>query len=185
MSTASTLLALLRGINVGGHRKVPKGPLVHCFESLGFQSVRTYIQSGNVLFCTHRGEAKELTEVIETALLEHFTFEIEAVVLSRERFRSVADAAPPEWGRSELHSHNALFMLAELPPESFLALLPSPLTQYETVAVGPCVIYWSVLKEQQNKTAYAKLSGSSTLRRMTARNHRTVFKLSDLLDDDM
>ncbi len=183
MSTASTFLALLRGINVGGHRKVPKGPLVHCFESLRFQSVRTYIQSGNVLFCTHRGEVKELTEVIETALLEHFTFEIEAVVLSRERFRSVVAAVPPEWGSSELHSHNALFMLSELPPESFLALLPSPLTQYETVAVGPGVIYWSVLKEQQNKTAYAKLSGSTVLRKMTARNHRTVLKLLDLLED--
>ena len=145
--------------------------------------MRTYIQSGNVLFRTHLADAKELTNAIETALLEYFTFEIEAVVLSGQRFRSVVNAAPPEWGRSELHSHNALFMLAELPPESFLALLPSPLTQHETVAIGPGVIYWSVLKEQQKNTAYARLSGSTVLRKMTARNHRTILKLLDLLED--
>ncbi len=183
MSTASTFLALLRGINVGGHRKVPKGPLVQCFENLGFQNVRTYIQSGNVLFRTYLGECKELTESIEAALLEQFTFEIEAVAMSRERFRSVTDAAPPEWGRSALHSHNALFMLAGLPPEGFLALLPAPLTEHETVSIGPGVVYWSVLKEQQKKTAYARLSGSSVLRKMTARNHRTVLKLLDLIED--
>ena len=183
MSKSSPFLALLRGINVGGHRKVPKGPLVHCFEELGFQRVLTYIQSGNVLFRTHLGECKELTESIEAALLKQFNFEVEAVVLSRQRFRSVVDTAPTEWGGSKLHSHNALFMLADLPPENFLALLPEPLTEYETVAIGPGVVYWSALKEQQKKTAYARMSGSSALRKMTARNHRTILKLLDLIED--
>ena len=43
-------LALLRGINVGGKNIIAKDDLRQCFEDLGFESVRTYIQSGNILF---------------------------------------------------------------------------------------------------------------------------------------
>ena len=43
-------LALLRGLNVGGQNVIGKDDLIRCFEDLGFDSVRTYIQSGNVVF---------------------------------------------------------------------------------------------------------------------------------------
>lgn len=48
-----TLIMLLRGINVGGHKKVPMAKLRALSEALGFTQVRTYIQTGNLLLSTH------------------------------------------------------------------------------------------------------------------------------------
>lgn len=49
-SKPSSHIALLRGINVGGKNKLPMAQLVQLFEAAGAQGVRTYIQSGNVVF---------------------------------------------------------------------------------------------------------------------------------------
>jgi uncharacterized protein (DUF1697 family) len=53
-------IALLRGINVGGHRKVKMDDLKAFFKALQFENVSTYIQSGNVIFSTHKADAAEL-----------------------------------------------------------------------------------------------------------------------------
>ena len=50
----SRFLALLRGINVGGKNVIAKDALRRCFEEIGLSSVRTYIQSGNILFRSDR-----------------------------------------------------------------------------------------------------------------------------------
>ena len=61
-------VALLRGINVGGNNIIRMTALKACFETLGFQDVSTYIQSGNVLFSTAESDTVKLTAKIETAL---------------------------------------------------------------------------------------------------------------------
>jgi uncharacterized protein (DUF1697 family) len=51
----ATYIALLRGINVGGHKKMEMPELITAFKSLGFKDVKTYLQSGNVIFTTSKG----------------------------------------------------------------------------------------------------------------------------------
>src|SRR5512139_1963727 len=67
-------VALLRGINVGGKNLIKMTALKECFEALGFQKVRTYIQSGNVLFATPRPDQTTLTNQIEDALSITFSY---------------------------------------------------------------------------------------------------------------
>jgi len=65
-------LALLRGINVGGKNIISKEELCQLFVDLGFENVRTYIQSGNILFRNGKKSAKELAKGMEEELSARF-----------------------------------------------------------------------------------------------------------------
>ena len=175
-------LALLRRINVGGHNLIAKEELRQCFEELGFRSVRTYIQSGNILFRTDKTSIKQLTKRIETGLSKRFSYAAEAVVLSRAMYRSAIDSAPEGWGKDDQQKHNALFTLGDVKPEEVLAGFPAPRAEFETVATGPGVIFWSASKGNLGKTNMLKLAKASIYKKLTVRNHNTVFKLLELFE---
>ncbi len=75
-----TYIALLRGINLGAHKKVAMPALKSLFESLGLQSVQTYIQSGNVVFQGPQTGLPLLTERLESAIAGHFGFEVPVIL---------------------------------------------------------------------------------------------------------
>ena len=181
--TPYQFLALLRGINVGGRNVIAKDELRQCFEDLGFTNVRTYIQSGNILFRSDTCRISELTTAIETGLSERFSYEALAVVLSRRKYRAAVDSAPGDWGADDEQKHNALFTLRGMTPKKVLAQLPAPKRNMETVTTGPGVIFWSISRQQQSKTTLIKLPQEPAYQQVTIRNHRTVFKLRELLDE--
>jgi uncharacterized protein (DUF1697 family) len=84
-------VALLRGINVGGHHKVPMAELRAAFEALGLESVSTYIQSGNVAFCSDAAE-DELTTVLVEVIRERFGFEVPVILREASELAEVAAA---------------------------------------------------------------------------------------------
>ena len=97
-----TYLALLRGINVGGKNRVPMLELKTYLEELGYQNVRTYIASGNVLFESTKS-APELTKEIETLLPKKFSLDselIKVLVLSRDQLQAVVDNKPQGFGET-------------------------------------------------------------------------------------
>lgn len=179
----SRFLALLRGVNVGGKNIVPKDALRECFEDLGFSSVRTYIQSGNILFRSVNTDVPALTEAIERALSGRFSYNARAVVLARNAYRLAVDAAPEDWGQDDALMHHALFTLAGADPEDVLARLPSPRLESETVTAGPGVIYWSVSRARPTRSTWVKLPASREYQKLTARNHNTVFRLRQLFEE--
>lgn len=182
MATDTRFLALLRGINVGGRNIIAKDDLRASFEDLGFRDVRTYIQSGNILFRSEPALAKDLIRPIEEGLSARFGYEAQVVVLSRRDYRAVLRAAPDGWGVDERQKHNACFTLSGLRPAEVIARLPAPVERLESVTPGPGVIFWSIDEEQQTRTSYAKLAAARVYRQLTIRNHQTVFKLRDLFE---
>ncbi|WP_228410532.1 DUF1697 domain-containing protein [Erysipelothrix piscisicarius] len=74
-----TYIALLRGINVGGKHKVPMADLKQIFESLGYTTVKTYINSGNVIFKSENEALRSMQEALEGTLKDFFHFEIPLV----------------------------------------------------------------------------------------------------------
>jgi uncharacterized protein (DUF1697 family) len=78
---ASVWIALLRAVNLGARNKVPMAGLRQLFEEAGAEDVRTYIQSGNVVFGSRGGRAKELAASIEGRIAQ--AFGIDVVVLLR------------------------------------------------------------------------------------------------------
>jgi len=87
-------IALLRGINVGGNRKVPMADLREVFESAGCTQVATYIQSGNVIFAPPTKRAKNLHERLEAAIAERFGFPVPLVLRDGNELSAIATRNP-------------------------------------------------------------------------------------------
>ncbi len=83
-----TYIALLRGINVSGQKKIIMTDLKTMFEELGCISVRTYIQSGNVIFRDEK-DTETLTNMIKKEILTQFGFDVPVLVLTREALTSI------------------------------------------------------------------------------------------------
>ncbi|MER5895005.1 DUF1697 domain-containing protein [Streptomyces sp. NPDC001876] len=86
--------ALLRGINVGGHRKVPMAELRTLLTELGHGGVATYLQSGNAVFSSASGDEKTLAAELEKAIEARFGFTVTCLVRSGPYLAAVADACP-------------------------------------------------------------------------------------------
>ena len=176
-------LALLRGVNVGGQNVISKSELARCFEALGFTGVRTYIQSGNVLFRAAETRVVELTRAVEQRLSERLGQPVRAVVFPRARYRAAVRAAPAGWGRDDDRKHNALFTLRGTTPRRAVSKLPVLKPDIESLAIGPGVVFWSISKAHQTRTTWMKLAATPVYRQVTVRNHRTVFRLLELLEE--
>jgi len=74
-----TYISLLRGINVGGHKRVKMDLLRKSFEGLGFDQVKTYIQSGNVVFSGRKLSTAALSSKIEAKILADFGFSVSVI----------------------------------------------------------------------------------------------------------
>jgi len=174
-------LALLRGINVGGRNIIRQDALREAFEELGFDDVRTYIQSGNVLFRVPKDRAADLRTDIEAHLSDCFGYSALAVIKSARQYRRAAASAHAGWGHDESRKHNAIFMGPELRADRVVAKLPPLRDDLEQVSTGPGAIFWSASKDHISATTMMKFSRLDAYRQVTVRNHKTTWKLLELL----
>jgi uncharacterized protein (DUF1697 family) len=93
MSKAA-FISLLRGINVGGQKPVKMDRLRQSFEEIGFERVRTYIQSGNVVFEAPKGDPARISKIIEGQMLGEFGFEIPVVTIRAQELESAIKNNP-------------------------------------------------------------------------------------------
>lgn len=113
-------VALLRGINVGGKNELPMAALRACFEALGCEDVRTYIQSGNVVF--RAPSALGLADAVTARLRERHGLEVPVILRSADALVQARDACP---FRSEApRSRHVMFLSARPPAAKVEALDP-------------------------------------------------------------
>jgi uncharacterized protein (DUF1697 family) len=92
-----TYISFLRGINVGGHHKILMADLQKIYQNLALLEVKTYIQSGNVVFKVLENDnrtVKQLEQEIENAIKEKYQFEIAVIIRTVEELRKVAQENP-------------------------------------------------------------------------------------------
>ena len=89
-----TYISMLRGINVGGNKKVSMEKLKKLYESLGLEKVKTYIQSGNVIFESTTTKTAELKKKLEEKISQTFGFEVIVIIRTVEEMEKVIDASP-------------------------------------------------------------------------------------------
>ncbi len=89
------LAAFLRGVNVGGHRKLPMAALRTSLQTRGFSEVATYLQSGNVV-CTGSGSAGQAAADIAAAIVADFGFDCSVIVRERHELLAILGAHPFE-----------------------------------------------------------------------------------------
>jgi len=124
----NTYLALFRGINVGGHNRIPMKELREIIEACGYRDVETYIQSGNVLFSSAPTKAKEFPGEVAAALQKHCGLEPEIFVLGTQELDQAIEANPFRGVEpSSLH----FYFLSDDPQEFDLSGVISPSEQFE------------------------------------------------------
>jgi uncharacterized protein (DUF1697 family) len=174
-------VALLRGINVGGKNLIGMSDLAACFRDAGYRDVRTYIQSGNVLFTADRAGGPELEDALERMLEERFEIPILVVVRSRDELAATIAAAPANHGSAELRS-DVFFLKHPLTAEAAYAELPELREGVDSVAPGPGAIYFSRVAAQASKTRITRFMNMPVFRQITVRNWRTTTRLLQMLD---
>ena len=178
----SRYLALLRGINVGGKNPVPMAALRSTMEDGGYEGVRTYIASGNVLFETDR-PAKGLEDHIEGLLEARFGVPLVVVVRSERQLRAVVSKAPTGFGSEPTKYHSdALFLKAPLTPAKAMGVV-SLKEGVDDAWPGTGVLYFRRLSAKRTASRMGRIVGTPEYQLMTIRSWQTVMKLHLLLDE--
>jgi uncharacterized protein (DUF1697 family) len=87
-------VSMLRGINLGGHKKIKMDQLRASFEALGFEQVKTYIQSGNVVFKTAKASPGALCSKIEAKIIADFGHSVSVVVRTADEMKQIVANNP-------------------------------------------------------------------------------------------
>lgn len=113
------IISMLRGVNVGGHNQIKMDALRALYESLGFEDVQTYVQSGNVIFRARQKNLPALATKIQDAIERAFGFRPAVLVRTTDELRR-AVASNPFAGRRNIEPGKLLvtFLAAEPGPES-------------------------------------------------------------------
>ncbi len=176
---SKTYIALLRGINVGGNKKVPMGELKACFESIGHTKVKTYINSGNVIFASTQTSISALQKEVEQVIENIFGFHVGVLIIGADILNTVIKNKPEGFGEEPAKYHSdVVFLLLGNPQEVVKEFQPNP--EVDAVWPGEEVIYHTRLSEKRTKSRLSKIIGKPVYKSMTIRNWNTVTKLAEL-----
>jgi uncharacterized protein (DUF1697 family) len=172
-------IALMRGINVGGNRKIEMKRLKALVESLGYKKVSTYINSGNVLFESIKKQA-EIKKEIETALKKELEFEIATIIKTEREMKIIADSIPKQWQNNPIQRTDVAFLFPEIDSKKILAELPVK-RGYIDIRYTKGAIFWNINRENLNKSQLNRLVGHKLYKLMTIRNVNTARVLAGYL----
>lgn len=177
---AMVYVALLRGINVGGHGKIDMGELRAVFEASGMMSVKTYINSGNVVFATDVSDRAQIATVLEGAIEERFGFAVRVLVRSADEISSVVEALPSEWINDQDTKCDVFFLWDEVDRPSILGQLDYD-PEIDDVRYTPGAVIRRVDRKKASKSRLTKVVGTPLYQQMTIRNCNTARKLLELM----
>ncbi|MFE2597020.1 DUF1697 domain-containing protein [Streptomyces sp. NPDC059396] len=195
----TTYAALLRGINVSGHKRVPMAELREVISGLGHRDVRTYLQSGNAVFTTDStgagdstgsrdstGSGDSATESalaagLEQAIEEHFGFRVDCLVRGAAYLRAVAEECPFPAATLEGRQLHATYFSEPVDPERLASLDPAAYLP-EEFRLGDRVLYLYAPNGVGRSKLAEALARPGLFKGITAtsRNWNTVVKLVEL-----
>tara|TARA_R110001583_G_scaffold54526_2_gene166787 strand:+ start:836 stop:1393 length:558 start_codon:yes stop_codon:yes gene_type:complete len=175
-------IALLRGINVGGKRKLLMADLKALFSKLGFSNIITYIQSGNVVFESDKDEKNiKLASQIEIAILDHFKLDVPIMVRKASEWEQIISDNPflndKDIGIERLH----LTLLDAIPEQAQIAELKQIVLDSEQFEVIGQEVFLCCKDKFSSKSKMTNTLFEKKFKcKSTSRNWKTVMKLSEL-----
>lgn len=173
-----TFIALFRGINVGGSAVLPMKDLVGILEAFELQDIRTYIQSGNVVFRSTEGDPSRISSRISAEIRNRFGFEPQVLLMESTELEKALEANPFPDAESEPKTLHLSF-LAALPENPDLQGLENLKKDSERFALKGGVFYLHApegIGRSKLAAHIEKLLGVPT----TSRNWRTVTSIMAL-----
>lgn len=176
----ATYVALLRGVNVSGQKAIPMAELRTSCEAVGLGHVRTYLQSGNIVFSAERTEPRKLAAALKTRIAEAFQHDVEVLVLPKKELNRVAGSnLLRKRFKGEDKLFHATFLFQPVSQDRFRKLTLPAQPGEEAVLSGQAVLLYcphGYGRTKLNNTFFEKAFGVLA----TTRNWRTVLALEDL-----
>ncbi|SDR86973.1 Uncharacterized conserved protein, DUF1697 family [Formosa sp. Hel1_31_208] len=176
-----TVIVLLRGINVGGHKKIPMAELRDLLALEGYQNVRTYIQSGNVVLESAEDSLTVIEDTVQKAIHSKFGFDVPVIAKTSKALQLIFDACP----FSEEKKIKSYFTLLQSTPKK-QDVIEATKKQYdgeEYVILNNCIYYYC-----EKGYGQAKFNMSLFERKLntqaTSRNYKTMLKLLAMSDEN-
>lgn len=177
----NSYIVLLRGINVGGHKKVPMAELRELLSKSGFENVRTYIQSGNVILQSSLSDMKEIERSIQNAIIDHFGFEVPVIAKTRHDLEVIFDSCP----FSDEKKENSYFIMLSVIPKKDLVDEVTKITfkGEEFVIIKDCLYFHSSIGYGNSKFNMNSFEKKLNVK-ATSRNYKTMVKLLSLSSEN-
>jgi|SRR5690606_38702857 len=173
-----TYIALLRGINVGGHKKIKMANLKKMFESLGCKEVVTYVQSGNIVFKSPGTNALDLEKRIGKGIMETFGWEVPVLVKTKMELIGIMGNNP--YG-DDGEADSTYFVLLQTPPKKMLIDAVRQISyENEIFIITPSCVYLKCKKGYGNAKCNNNFFEVKLKVPATTRNYKTMAKLLEL-----
>lgn len=173
-------VALLRGINVGGNRKVEMPRLRATFEGLGLTRVKTYINTGNVIFHDDSRSPDALVSMLEQAIEQEFGFAVKVLLRDRPAIETTVRALPDSWVNNDTMKCDVMFLWEQADqPQVLERLRIKP--EIEDVVYVPGAVIWRVDRTHLTRSGLMELVGTPLYKLMTVRNCNTARRLAALM----
>ncbi|MGF1636130.1 MAG: DUF1697 domain-containing protein [Cyclobacteriaceae bacterium] len=175
-------VAVLRGINVGGHHKVPMAQLRELFESLGYSQVKTLLNSGNVVFSTDIENTELLEQNLAKEFHKTFGFEIPTMVRTESDINELTAASP--FASIEITSDTRFYVtfVRNMPPTAQQMPWESPLSSLKIIRADNKMVC-SVLDVSKSSTPDAMgILEKLYTKDITTRNWNTILKIAEQLN---
>lgn len=172
-------IALLRGINVGGKKKILMKDLKEIFRELGFNNIQTYVQSGNVIFDSQKDiSTAKLENNIKNAIKKAYDFEVTVIIRTPPRLKKIISKNPFEPGAGDI-KQNYLVFLNEHPKAEDISELEN-LNSADEFKIDEDHIY----VKYASKYSDSKLNNNFFENKLgvsaSTRNWQTVLKLDEI-----
>lgn len=174
---------LLRGVNIGGRKKLPKADFHRVLEDLGFTDVFVYINSGNAVFSS---DTSPTAPIVQDALENYFGFEVPTLLLPGEKIHAIAKALPTHWTNDSPkpdksgYQSNVLYLFEEIDNPDILEKLGHR-PEIEELIYMPGAVLQYISRAHQSRGSLAKVIGTGLYSHMTVRNVNTARKLAELI----
>lgn len=174
-------VALLRGINVGGNSLVKMSQLKSIFEDFGLTNVKTYINSGNVIFEADEQDQQKLGETLEKLIATKCNVSTKTLIKSENEIRQVVKQIPKEWETSNQLRCYIAFLFDSLTTTDAVQEIELK-ENVDSLKIGSSVLYLTTLMSQRTKSKFNKLASKKIYKEMTIRNLNTTKKILDLME---
>jgi uncharacterized protein (DUF1697 family) len=173
-------VALLRGINVGGNSIVDMKGLRQVFEDAGMSDVKTYINSGNVMFTTDSDDRAGLVTQLEAAVDARYPVDAKIVLRSADEMATLVGEIPKAWTNGPTMKCDVVFLSPEVDSPSVLERL-DPRPEIEDVIYLPGAVVWRVDRANATRSRLLRIVGTPFYKQVTIRNVNTARKLAELM----
>lgn len=172
-------IAFLRGVNVSGKNKVSMAELKSSFEKLGFEEIKTYLNSGNIVFSSDREDCESFPNQIEDMIRNQFGFDVPVFVIPKDELADILCNAPDWWGGENKEIYDNLIFI--MPPATFsdvFSEIGEPKEELEKIQNYKAAVFWSFSRKDYQKTNWwPKTASAAISSRLTIRTANTVRKI--------